>query len=41
MVDYILFTGSEGRVATIAIRSPDGDRSVMTLLPRISNGAAR
>lgn len=31
MVDYILFTGSEGRVATIAIRSPDGDRSVMTL----------
>jgi hypothetical protein len=37
MVDYILFTGSEGRVATIAIRSPDGDRSVMTL-PR---GAAR
>ena len=37
MVDYILFTGSEGRVATIAIRLPDGDRSVMTLLP----GAAR
>ena len=37
MVDYILFTGSEGRVATIAIRSPDGDRSVMTLL----HGAAR
>ena len=31
MVDYILFTGSEGRVASIAIRSPDGDRSVMTL----------
>jgi len=31
-VDYILFTGSEGRVATIAIRAPDGDRSVMTLL---------
>lgn len=31
LVDYILFTGSEGRVATIAIRSPDGDRSVMTL----------
>ena len=31
VVDYILFTGSEGRVATIAIRSPDGDRSVMTL----------
>lgn len=37
MVDYILFTGSEGRVATIAIRSPDGDRSVMTL----RHGAAR
>ena len=37
MVDYILFTGSEGRVATIAIRSPDGDRSVMTLL----HGAVR
>lgn len=37
MVDYILFTGSEGRVATIAVRSPDGDRSVMTLL----HGAAR
>lgn len=37
MVDYILFTGSEGRVATIAIRSPDGDRSVMTLF----HGAAR
>lgn len=37
VVDYILFTGSEGRVATIAIRSPDGDRSVMTLL----RGAAR
>lgn len=37
MVDYILFAGSEGRVATIAIRSPDGDRSVMTLL----HGAAR
>jgi hypothetical protein len=32
VVDYILLTGSEGRVATIAIRSPDGDRSVMTLL---------
>jgi hypothetical protein len=31
LVEYILFTGSEGRVATIAIRSPDGDRSVMTL----------
>ena len=33
VVDYILLTGSEGRVATIAIRSPDGDRSVMTLRP--------
>ena len=33
IVDYILFTGSEGRVASIAIRSPDGDRSVMTLRP--------
>jgi hypothetical protein len=32
MVDYILFSGSEGRIATIAIRAPDGDRSVMTLL---------
>jgi hypothetical protein len=32
-VDYILLTGSEGRVTTIAIRSPDGDRSVMTLRP--------
>lgn len=31
MVDYLLLTGSEGRIATIAIRSPDGDRSVMTL----------
>ena len=31
MVDYILFSGSEGRIATIAIRAPDGDRSVMTL----------
>lgn len=34
VVDYILLTGSEGRVATIAIRSPDGDRSVMTLLQK-------
>ena len=33
VVDYILLTGSEGLVATIAIRSPDGDRSVMTLRP--------
>ena len=37
VVDYILLTGSQGRVATIAIRSPDGDRSIMTLL----HGAAR
>jgi hypothetical protein len=37
VVDYILLTGSHGRVGTIAIRSPDGDRSVMTLL----HGAAR
>lgn len=37
VVDYILLTGSEGRVATIAIRSADGDRSVMRLL----HGAAR
>jgi hypothetical protein len=32
VVDYILLAGSGGRIATIAIRSPDGDRSVMTLL---------
>ena len=32
VVDYVLLTGSDGRVSTIAIRSPDGDRSVMTLL---------
>jgi outer membrane lipoprotein-sorting protein len=37
LVDYILLSGSEGRVGTIAIRSPDGDRSVTTLLA----GAAR
>jgi hypothetical protein len=37
VVDYILLTGSDGRVATIAIRSPDGDRSVMTML----SGATR
>jgi Outer membrane lipoprotein carrier protein LolA-like len=36
VVDYILLTGSEGRVATIAIRSPDGDRSVMTLRRGVS-----
>jgi hypothetical protein len=31
MVDYLLLSGSEGRIATITIRAPDGDRSVMTL----------
>jgi len=31
LVDYILFSGREGRIDTIAIRAPDGDRSVMTL----------
>jgi Outer membrane lipoprotein carrier protein LolA-like len=31
LVDYILFTGSDGRIETIAIRAPDGDRTVMTL----------
>jgi len=31
LVDYILFTGTDGRIETIAIRAPDGDRSVMTL----------
>lgn len=31
VVDYLLLSGSEGRIATIAIRAPDGDRSVMTL----------
>lgn len=31
MVDYLLLSGSEGRIVTIAIRAPDGDRSVMTL----------
>ena len=31
MVDYLLLSGSEGHIATIAIRAPDGDRSVMTL----------
>ena len=31
VVDYMLLSGSEGRIATIAIRAPDGDRSVMTL----------
>lgn len=37
VVDYILFTGSHGTVASIAIRSPDGDRSVM----RLHRGGAR
>jgi hypothetical protein len=32
IVDSIQFSGSEGRLATITIRAPDGDRSVMTLL---------
>jgi hypothetical protein len=36
VVDYLLFTGSDGRIFTIAIRSPDGDRTVMTLLWRSS-----
>lgn len=31
MVDQILFSGSEGRILTITVRSSDGDRSVMTL----------
>ena len=31
VVDYLLLSGSEGHIATIAIRAPDGDRSVMTL----------
>jgi hypothetical protein len=31
MVDYLLLSGSEGHIATIAIRAPDGDHSVMTL----------
>jgi hypothetical protein len=31
MVDYILMTGTDGRIETVAIRAPDGDRSVMTL----------
>ena len=33
VVDYVLLAGSEARVATIAIRSADGDRSVTTLVP--------
>lgn len=31
MVESILFSGSDGRIETITIRAPDGDRSVMTL----------
>jgi len=31
IVDYILLTGTDGRIETVAIRAPDGDRSVMTL----------
>ncbi|MGQ0667648.1 MAG: LolA-related protein [Nitrospiraceae bacterium] len=31
MVDSILFSGTEGRLATITVRAPDGDRSVLTL----------
>lgn len=31
MVDHLLLSGSEGRIDTITIRAPDGDRSVMTL----------
>ena len=36
-VDYILLTGSEGHVATMAIRASDGDRSVMTLRPGVAH----
>ena len=32
MLDSIQFIGSEGRILSITIRLPDGDRSVMTLL---------
>lgn len=31
MVDSIELSGSEGRIDTITVRAPDGDRSVMTL----------
>jgi hypothetical protein len=31
VIDSILFSGAEGRVDTIVVRAPDGDRSVMTL----------
>ena len=33
MVDSIELSGSEGRIETITVRTPDGDRSVMTLSP--------
>ncbi len=31
LIDYILFSGRDGHIDTVAIRAPDGDRSVMTL----------
>ncbi len=31
LVDYILLSGANGQIASIAIRAPDGDRSVLTL----------
>ncbi len=31
LVESILFSGSDGHLATITIQAPDGDRSVMTL----------
>jgi len=31
MVESLTLSGAEGQIATITIRSPDGDRSVMTL----------
>ncbi len=34
IVDSIQFSGSEGRLNTITVRAPDGDRSVMTLSRR-------
>lgn len=36
MVGLILLSGSEGRIVTITIRAPDGDRSVMTLIRGMS-----
>jgi hypothetical protein len=36
MVDSIQFSGSEGRIATVTVLSPDGDRTVM----RLSQGNA-